>query len=406
MEKKLERNIPVLYLFSFFWLSLVIIPVIVPFFESKGLSIAQVYYLQAIFALVVVICEIPSGYIADVLGRKNALVAGSIFHAAGFTWLNFADGFLGLVLFESCVGVGISLLSGADLSLLYDSQESLNRSAGSKTKGIANMRFIKSIAEGVAALLGGFLIAFSFDVVVIANALVAWLPLCLSLFLVEAPYTKMASDKHLGNLKEIVRFMYVSNRMLRHICLNITFFSLATFYVVWMLQPYWRDQNVPLTAFGILWAAQSFVVAFASKITVPLETRFGARPVLILMGLLPIVGYAGMAGIGGAVGILLSFSFFLSRGFNQVLLTDALNSRVPSSFRATANSITSFMFRGVYIVTGPIVGLSIDLFGMHMTLAVLAGVVGIFFLLYLLPLLAEVSSLENKRAVHGIQETQ
>ena len=80
MNKKLQKNIPILYVFSFFWLSMVIIPVIVPFFESRGLTLAQVFYLQAIFAAFVVLFEVPSGYIADVFGRRNALIAGSIFH--------------------------------------------------------------------------------------------------------------------------------------------------------------------------------------------------------------------------------------------------------------------------------------------------------------------------------------
>ena len=106
MEKKLERNMPILYLFSFFWLSMIIAPIIVPFFESRGLSLAQVFYLQAIFALSVVLFEVPSGYIADVFGRKNALVSGSIFHGIGFTWLYFADSFAGLAIFEMTVGLG------------------------------------------------------------------------------------------------------------------------------------------------------------------------------------------------------------------------------------------------------------------------------------------------------------
>ena len=401
MDEKLRRNIPILSLFSFFWLSLVIIPVIVPFFESKGLTLSQVYYLQAIFAFVIVVCEVPSGYIADVLGRKNALVAGSLFHGLGFTLLNFADGFIGLVLFEATVGIGVSLLSGADLSLLYDTQQNLQQSPREKASGIANMRFIKSAAEGVAAIVGGFLIAFSFDAVVIANTVVAWFPLLLTFFLVEAPFDKMPlrmanqeprmrPDQHLRNLKLIVRFMFVDDRLLRLICLNITFFSLATFYVIWMLQPYWRDQNVPLTAFGMLWAAISFLVAIASKASLPLEDRFGPKPVLLMMGILPIVGYLGMAGFGGAIGILLGFSFSVSRGFNQVILSDALNRRVPSAFRATANSITSFMFRGVYIVTGPVVGLLIGHFGMQFTLRVLGVVVLVFLVLFLRPLLGEI----------------
>ena len=128
MEEKLRKNIPLLYVFSFFWLAMVIIPVMVPFFASKGLSLSDVFYLQAIFAFFVVLFEIPSGYVADMLGRKNALVAGSLCHGLGFSWLCFADGFADLVVFEMTVGIGLSLLSGADLSLLYDSQEALGQS--------------------------------------------------------------------------------------------------------------------------------------------------------------------------------------------------------------------------------------------------------------------------------------
>ncbi|MBV1879381.1 MAG: MFS transporter [Pseudomonadales bacterium] len=398
MQNKLRRNIQVLYWFSFFWLSMVIIPVIVPLLESKGLELAEVFYLQAFFALAMVIFEIPSGYIADVFGRKNALMAGSVFHALGFCWLNFADGFADLVLFEVAVGIGMSLLSGADLSLLYDSQEALEMSPAEKTHGIAQMRFIKSIAEGVAALAGGFLIAFSMDLTVLANALLACIPFVLTFFMTEAPFVRMEARRPIANLRKVVRHMYVDDKLLRLICLNVTFFSLANFFVVWMLQPYWQDQGVAITEFGLLWAAQSFVVAFASKICQPLEQKFGARRILIAMGILPIVGYFGMSAFGGAIGILLGFCFFISRGINQVILTDALNTRVPGTFRAVANSITSFMFRGVYIVTGPIVGLLISNLGMQYTLAILGALVLVFGAMYLVPLLSAVRGLESDRS--------
>jgi dipeptide/tripeptide permease len=138
----LERNIPILYLFMFFWLALVIIP--------------DFYYLQAFFALIVVLCEVPSGYIADILGRKTALVIGSIFHAAGFTRLCFTERFIGLLIFEGLVAVAVSLFSGADLSMLYDTQEALGHGPEKKSRGIANIRLVKSIAEGTAALLFGY----------------------------------------------------------------------------------------------------------------------------------------------------------------------------------------------------------------------------------------------------------
>jgi MFS family permease len=395
-KQKLQRNIPVIYLFMFFWLALVIIPVMVPFFQARGLSVAEVYYLQAFFAFVVVVCEVPSGYIADMLGRKFALVIGSIFHAVGFTWLIFTESFWGLMVFEALVGIAISLFSGADLSLLYDTQDALEHSPEERTRGIANMRFVKASAEGIAALLGGVLVAYSFDAVVIANAIFAWVPLLLVFFIVEPQRQKMSSEHPLKNLKGVVSFLYFGDGLLRLICLNTTLFGLATFYVIWMLQPYWQDQGIPLTYFGLLWAAMSFVIAFASKLAVPMERKFGAGAVLALMGVLPVVGYFGMSVVGGALGIALSFAFFLSRGINQVILSDALNRRTPGSFRATANSIVSFMFRGIYIVTGPMVGLMIDLWGMNAALAVLGLTVIGMTVFCLMPLIIKVGELESE----------
>lgn len=398
MKSKLKRNIWLLYIFSFFWLSMVIISVIVPFFESRGLSLAEVYYLQAIFAFFVVSFEVPSGYIADMLGRKNALVAGSLFHGIGFTWLCYAQGFAELAAVEFFLGVGSSLLSGADLSLLYDSQQALDESVEQRTRGIANIRFIKSIAEGVSALVGGALVAISFDATVGVNAVVAWVPLAISIFLVEAPFTRMESGQHWGNLRKIVSHMLLGDRLLRLVCFGITLFGLMTFLVVWMMQPYWQAQGVPLTTFGLLWAAQSFLFAIATRLCIPLEARFGARPVLVIMAVLPVVGYFGMSAVGGAIGILFGFAFAISRGLNQVLLTDALNRRVPSAFRSTANSLTSFMFRGAYIITGPIVGLMTERLGMQGTLAVLGVAASASFVMLLLPLVKEVRIVERQAA--------
>lgn len=396
MEKQLNRNIWMLYIFSFFWLSMVIISVIVPFLQSRGLSLAQVFYLQAMFATFMVMFEVPSGYVADILGRKNALVAGALFHGIGSTWLCFAHGFAQLALVEFALGLGASLVSGTDLSLLYDTQEALAHSIQQRTRGIANMRFVKSIAEGVAALIGSALILFSFGATVTVNAVFAWIPLGLSLFLIEAPVERMARTGHLDNLREIVSHLLFKDRMLRLICGAMTLYGLMTFLVVWMLQPYWGRQGISLSGLGLLWAVQSFVFAIATRASLPLETRFGARPLLVAMALLPVAGYFGMGAAGGVMGIVFSFTFSVSRGLNQVLLTDALNRRVPGRFRATANSLTSLMFRGAYIVAGPGVGLLIVWVGLNGTLLILGSLSLVCFGLFMRLMLTEVGIVERR----------
>ena len=386
LNNKLQRNIRVLYIFSFCWLALIIIPVVVPFFASKGLSLADVFVLQSIFALSVVLCEVPSGYLADIIGRRNALVIGSLFHGLGYTLLCFAEDFAGLVVFEVTVGLGVSLLSGADLSLLYDSQVALRMGPREKTKGIANLRTINSTAEGVAALLGGALVLVSFELMLWVNAVVAWLPFLLSFALVEAPFKRMSVAQPIHNFKRIMAHLFQQDELLRLTSLALIFYGLSTFYIIWLIQPYWEAYGIPLAFFGLLWALKNFTIAIASKMSMPLENRFGPVPVLIGMALLPVMGYLGMAVPGGMLGILLAFGFYLSRGIYQVILTDAFNSRVPSEFRATANSVISFMFRLAFIATGPALGLLYEWQGMRTSLLILGIVCMLLFVVVMLPL--------------------
>ena len=168
--------------------------------------------------------------------------------------------------------------------------------------------------------------------------------------------------------------------------LAVTFYGLSTFYVVWLIQPYWENYGVPLAMFGVLWALKNFTVALAARFCAPIEEKFGPVPILVAMAVLPIIGYFGMAFDGGVMGILLAFGFYISRGFHQVILTDAFNSRVPSEFRATANSLTSFLFRLCFIVTGPLVGYLYEWQGMSMTLMVLGVASCLLFGCLMLPL--------------------
>lgn len=180
--------------------------------------------------------------------------------------------------------------------------------------------------------------------------------------------------------------------LLRITTLALTFYGLSTFYVVWLIQPYWEAYGVPLALFGVLWAAKNFVVAIAARFCAPLEEKYGPAPILVAVGVLPVIGYFGMAMNGGLMGILLAFSFYISRGFHQVILTDAFNKRVPSEFRATANSLTGFLFRLTFIVTGPLVGYLYEWQGMMVTLYVLGAACVLLLFVLLLPLIREVNA--------------
>jgi len=399
VPKKLHRNIPMIYGLAFFQCFMVIVPVIVPFFASKGLSLAEIFYLQAVFATTIVLLEAPSGYFADIFGRRNALLIGSIMHGLGYFLLNLADDFISLMMFEITLGIAFSLLSGADLALLYDTQQALEAEENSEhSKSIAHLGVTKCIAEALGALLGGALALYSFDLMVLIQSGSAWMCLLLALFIVEPPYRRDDSAAERVQIMEILRHLFSSDPILRQIILAIPLYSLATFNVIWLIQPYWEAQGLSLAVFGVLWCIQSLTAALATRYGFALEQRLGAVGALTIIGILPIVSQFGMAWFPGWIGIGIALLLFVGRGLKQVILVNALNRRVPSEFRATANSFTSFLFRLSFIVSGPVVGYIAEIYGIAMALQLLGICYVIIFTVIMLPLIQSVKSLQQRVA--------
>lgn len=399
MPKKLQRNITSIYALAFFHSFMVIVPVLVPFFADKGLSLAEIFYLQAIFASTVVLLEAPSGYFADLFGRKRALVLGALLHGVGYLMLNFADDLASLIVFEITLGIAMSLLSGADLAILYDTQKALEDDESAEhSHVIANLGFFKSGAEALGALLGGALALYSFELMVLVQSSTAWIVPVLALLIVEPPYRQRADAEQRVKLLDILRHLLIQDPVLRQIVIAIPLYSLASFLVAWLVQPYWQEQGLSLALFGLLWFAQSLSVAVANRFGFSLERRFGAPLALSVIGVLPVLGHLGMAWFGGWLGIALGMLIFVGRGMTQVILVNALNRRVPSEFRATANSFTSFLFRLSFIVSGPVVGYLAEAQGLAVTLNVLAAVFTVVFITVMLPLIQQVRNIKQRAA--------
>ena len=94
--------------------------------------------------------------------------------------------------------------------------------------------------------------------------------------------------------------------------------------------------------------------------------------------------------------------FFVCRGFGAVILRDALNRRVSGEFRATANSLASFGFRGAFALTAPLVGGALDLWGLKTTLLLLAAASFGIFLTLILPLVVAAREIRPRRG--GVEE--
>lgn len=365
---------------------LILLPIFIPYVIDKGLSMEQVFQLQAAFAVSVLVFEVPSGYLADIWGRRRCLILGGLLNGLGYTFLFWGESYWDFMAYEVLLGAAASMYSGADVALLYDSLDSLGASESQKRRSVGNILASRSVAEAIAAVLSSILLWLGTQfTVVAAQFAVGWAPLLIALSLKELEIERPPHLGHFNNFKAVARTIFLESKMLRAIALTMTVWGMSTFFAVWLFQKYWQEQGIPLVYFGWLWAFYNLSVAISSKFAHLLEDRLGPALLVLLMGGLPIAGYLSMAFFSGWLGVCAGLLFQLARGIHQVTLKDAFNKRIASHLRATSNSVISFGFRGAFFVTGPAVGWSVDVYGLQMTLYILAGVFSLLALVIILP---------------------
>lgn len=402
MEAGLRRNIKLIYAIDFGWMFILPLAVIVPYFQSIGLSMQEVFEVQAVFSAAVLILELPSGYIADLLGRKKTILLATLFHALTFSFFPLARGYWDIVIIEIFMAIGVSLFSGSDVALIYDSMEALGKGK-EQSKLVGEQIFFKQMGETLSALIGGWLAIMGLMTVVWANAVVLWAPFFLSFFLTEPPRKKMSAVGHKENLGYIYKSLFKQGPLLILILLNTVVYGLATLVAVWSFQPFWKQVGFELSHFGYLWALSNVTVALVARKAHLFEVNFGATRSLLFMGVLPIIAYFLMAYVSTQTGhwvwfllaAIVGMIFQTCRGLGQVLLKNALNSRVEGDMRATANSVSSLGLRVLFIVFGPLMGYLIDNHGQAYSFTSY-GILYVFcFVAVLLPLLAKRSQFKK-----------
>lgn len=102
-------------------------PVLAVLFLDLGLSATQYTLLNFVWAIVIVVAEVPSGALADRIGRRPLIVASAVCMVLEMSLLLAAPVNGGIVLLLFCLanrmfsGLAEALASGADESLAYES---------------------------------------------------------------------------------------------------------------------------------------------------------------------------------------------------------------------------------------------------------------------------------------------
>ena len=366
-----QSNIKKLYLFSFLQMSLFPMAIITLFWKDRiGLSLAQILLLQGIFSVAMVVMEYPSGYLSDRIGYRAALNVAALLGIVGWGLYTVADSFGTVLIAEIILGFSISFISGSDSALLYESlKESGREQDYARHEG--RMNGCAQIGEASGAIFAGLLYAAAPllpFLIQVAVWVLAWL---LSRSLVEPGREITPPTSHLQEAWRSTRYALLENRRLRYTILLNLVLGLASFYPVWLIQPYMQDGGVPLAWFGPIWAVANLSVALCALASHRSHLRLGDRYMLLLFVLLIITGYLGLGLVGGLWGFLFYYLLTCMRGLRGPMLLAFAQQQIPSANRAGLLSLQSLCFRLGFVCSGPPVGMLADRVGVQRTFLLL-----------------------------------
>ena len=375
---------------------MIVIALWVPYLATQGIGMRQFMELQAVFALVILCGEMPSGLLSDLWGRKKTLLLGSTLKAVSFSLLPLWSTYEGFLVYHLTMGIALSMISGGDVALLYDSYLAAGGEKSSGTAVLGNAKLAAQTGTTVSALVGGAVVTLSYGHLLWANAILSWIPVLLVLRLTEPPAALDRGKKRADQLKEMLSTTLVRDTATRLVFLNKVAWGTGGLVMFWVNQKYWQESGVPLASFGVLLAGYGLIAGLAGRAAPHGRTRYGRRPLLAAVGVLPIIAYFGMASFLGWGGILLGILAPVGRGLGEVLFLEALNERISSAFRATVISMANLGIRASFCLLGPLVGYGIDGCGLPSVLSALGILFSIAFVVLLLPLV--LSPAERLRA--------
>ena len=318
-------------------------------FLLRELSFSQLGALSGLYSALVVLGEIPTGYVGDRVGHRNSLVIGAGCKAASLLGFVVAETFPAFVVLYVFWAAGLTFDSGSRSAWLYETlAERLDESAFTRVRGRG-----ESVNRWIGAgtmVLGSLLYVGDprLPFVAATGLTLLGVPVLLSL-----PEPGSAGRRRI-ELDEIVGLVWgtLSGPSLRsfvgYTALALGSVSAAQLYV----QPIAVDvlsrietfgTMPPAATLGILYAAFTAVAAVASYYADVVEDALGRRRTLLFLP----VGTAALMIVPLAVPALAFPAFFAMRGVDPLVrpVTHAhLNEHVGSAGRATVISASSMVF--------------------------------------------------------------
>lgn len=328
------------------------------FWQQRGMDVQRVVYCEMIYALTVTLCEIPSGILADRLGRKKLFLFANALAVAELLLLFFAQGFGYFAAAMILAGIGKALSSGSENALLYDS---LTHAGQQHTfeKHLGRI-FAIDFAGSVIAALSGAVLASAFGMAY--NYLLSIASMCaafiMTLFLREPPILKEAEEKIPGKTQYLRQSLDIFRRqpLVLLYCVTGAVLGACMIYLDEFWQLVMDSIGTPVLFWGVISALMLCARIPGNLIAYKLKEKVSFQGLLMVIVGLNAIGYAAIFFVRNIYCLIPMLALCLMSGALDPLILGYLHHHTQSAVRATVESFSSLGLRVVSAGVGWLFG--------------------------------------------------
>lgn len=325
--------------------------------------------------------DIPTGAIADLIGRKKTIQFSMIASFIGSMMIATASSMPVIFVGWMITQLGFAFFSGSAEALIYDTLVEAKKE-GDYDKLISKSNSISLIADATCTFLGGFIFVLSFRMPHILWSLSYLFGFIISCLLVESKIesTKFSFADYFSKLGDGIKELF--KPALRG--LLIFFFILLGVYYMYswgFIRPamadsfgfHAKEQGIILPMFTIL---SAYIMRFMPALRKKISDIAGLIVLSITMAISFMMAFFPLGYWGFFVLLFIAMSGKLAYPWISVVI----NREIPSSSRATTLSAISFISKLPYVLVAIVAGSAVQsgklhTFNLAVGLTILSGVI-------------------------------
>ena len=270
------------------------ISIMTEFWNSVEMNQTKIGWVQMLYTIVVLILDLPMGYIADRFNRKLLNIIGDIGVAFAFLFYAFSKNMYMVLAAECALGVFNAMTNGVDQSFMKVTANKIDPSGSYFTKVTRDSFTIKSITLFIVMFLGGFIYKISLRLT-IGISFIPYVLGALVAFNIEDYGEKMIA-KHSNPIKDMYSIVkdLIKVPKTRAYMLCFILGKEITHSQIWVFTPLLKSCGVPVEFACIGWIINQLMQIVGSKYSkkfmkYKMSTKFGGIVLIEMMWLLVLI---------------------------------------------------------------------------------------------------------------------